>query len=75
MELPGKEKKKVYYSTLVKAPLTKAVNSSEEVLLDQVYFCDVKILQNKNLQLFMLSLVLLDMQYFLYNHSLKKCWG
>lgn len=38
VELPGKEKKKVYYSTLVKASLTKAENSSEEVPLDQVLF-------------------------------------
>ncbi|KAF3321080.1 callose synthase 3-like protein [Carex littledalei] len=38
VELPGKEKKKVYYSTLVKAPLTKAENSSEEVPLDQIIY-------------------------------------
>jgi hypothetical protein len=37
VELPGKEKKKDYYSTLVKASLTKAENSSE-VPLDQVFF-------------------------------------
>ncbi|KAJ3682000.1 hypothetical protein LUZ60_014573 [Juncus effusus] len=38
VELPGKEKKKEYYSTLVKASLTKAENSEEEVPLDQVIY-------------------------------------
>ncbi|KAJ4777890.1 Glucan synthase-like protein [Rhynchospora pubera] len=38
VELPGKEKRKVYYSTLVKASLTKAENSEEEVPLDQIIY-------------------------------------